>query len=171
MKIIKNTSKYDTKKLRQLFCFIHFLIAKKEGRLKHWKHLQIAIRNSSRRNSGCAYIGQVFGSGHDMFLSLHWNWRLDDVSNLFAHELMHSYGYQHKNMLNVHTPLVKEQHKKIKDKFGNVDFTKIEKPKVKVDYVSIRKTKAEKNLAKWLSKYSFAKNKVKKYQRQVKYYN
>ncbi len=30
MKIIKNTSKYDTKKLRQLFCFIHFLIAKKE---------------------------------------------------------------------------------------------------------------------------------------------
>ena len=62
MKIIKNTSKYDTKKLRQLFCFIHFLIAKKEGRLKHWKHLKIAIRNSSRRNSGCAYIGQVFGS-------------------------------------------------------------------------------------------------------------
>jgi hypothetical protein len=171
MKIIKNTSKYDTKKLRQLFCFIHFLIAKKEGRLKHWKHLKIQIRNSGRRNSGCAYIGQVWGASRDMFLSLHHNFRLDDVSDLFAHELMHSYGFHHRDMLNVYTPLVKEQHQKIKDKFGNVDFTKIEKPKVKVDYIVIRKTKAEKNLAKWLSKYSFAKNKVKKYQRQVKYYN
>ena len=130
MKIIKNTSKYDTKKLRQLFCFIHFLIAKKEGRLKHWKHLKIAIRYSSRRNSGCAYIGQVWGASHDMFLSLHYNWRLDDVSDLFAHELMHSYGFNHCDMLNTDTPLVKEQHQKIKDKFGNVDFTKIEKPKV-----------------------------------------
>ena len=43
MKIIKNTSKFDSKKLRSLFCFVHTLIAKdlRIGRLKHWDTLKI----------------------------------------------------------------------------------------------------------------------------------
>ena len=171
MKIIKNTSYYDSKKLQQLFCFIHSLIAKTEGRLKQWKTLQVQIRNSTGRCSGRAYVGQVYGEGWDMFLSLNKNRDLKTISDLFAHELMHSYGYHHKDMLCVSTPLVKDHHQKIQDKFGNVNFTKIDKPKVKIDYVSLRKTRAEQNLTRWLSKYNFAKNKVKKYQRQVKYYH
>ena len=171
MKIIKNTSCCDSKKLQQLFCFIHSLIVKTEGRLKQWKRLKVQIRNTTKRDSGCAYVGEVWGEGWDMFLSLNKDRNLKSISDLFAHELMHSYGYRHKDMLCVETPLVKEQHQKIQDKFGNVNFTKIVKPKVKIDYVSLRKTRAEQNLTKWLSKYNFAKNKVKKYQRQVKYYN
>ena len=171
MKIIKNTSCYDSKKLQQLFCFIHSLIAKKEGRLKQWKTLKVQIRNTNWGCTGRAYIGQVWGEGWDMFLSLNKDRDLKTISDLFAHELMHSYGYRHKDMICVTTPLVKDQHQKIQDKFGNVNFTKIDKPKVKIDYVSLRKIRAEQKLTKWLSKYNFAKNKVKKYQRQVKYYN
>ncbi len=170
MKIIKNTSKFDTKKLRSLFSFIHNLIAKKEGRLPQWKSLKIQIRQKSYGSSGRAYIGKVYGYGWDMFLSLDFKDELKRLSNLFSHELMHSYGFTHKNMLRYY-PLTEQQHQKIKDKFGNVDFSKIEKPKVKIDYIALRKERAEINLSVWESKFNFAKNKVKKYKKQVKYYN
>jgi len=170
MKIIKNTSCYDSKKLQQLFCFIHSLIAKTEGRLKHWKTLKVQIRNTNLKCSGRAYIGQVWGDGWDMFLSLNKEHDLKRISDLFSHELMHSYGFRHKDMLS-HYPLTEEQHNKINNRFKDIDLLKQIKSKVVIDYVSLRKNKAEKKLAKWLSKYKFAKNKVKKYQRQVKYYN
>ena len=170
MKIIKNTSCYDSRKLQQLFCFIHSLIAKKEGRLKQWKTLKVQIRNTNWRCSGRAYIGQVWGKGWDMFLSLNKEHDLKRISDLFSHELMHSYGFRHKDMLS-HYPLTEEQHNKIHKRFKNIDLLKQIKSKVVIDYVSLRKTRAEQNLTRWLSKYNFAENKVKKYQRQVKYYN
>lgn len=170
MKIIKNTSCYDSKKLQQLFCFIHTLIAEKEGRLKHWKTLQVEIKKTSWGYTGWAYIGRVYFQKPDMLLRLSNSQDLEALSNLFAHELMHSFGYKHKDMLNKHTPLTKEQHEKIQNRFKNFNFLK-EIKENKIDYVSLRKQKAENNLSKWISKLNFAKNKVKKYQRQVNYYN
>ncbi len=57
MKIIKNTSLYDTKKLKGLFCFIHNLIAKDEGRLPRWSILKIKIKKSKSYASGWAFLG------------------------------------------------------------------------------------------------------------------
>tara|TARA_Y100000296_G_C5054238_1_gene196432 strand:- start:116 stop:649 length:534 start_codon:yes stop_codon:yes gene_type:complete len=169
MKIIKNTSKFDTKKLRSLFSYVHNLIAKTEGRLPQWNGLQVQVRQKSYGTSGQAYVGKVYGSGWDMFLSISEKVILKDIVNLFSHELMHSYGFHHRNMLK-HYPLTEQQHQKIKDKFGNVDLNKVEKPKAKIDYVALRKERAEVNLSIWESKFNFAKNKVKKYKRQVVYY-
>ena len=99
MKIIKNTSKFDTKKLRSLFSYVHNLIAKTEGRLPQWNGLQVQVRQKSYGTSGQAYVGKVYGSGWDMFLSISEKVILKDIVNLFSHELMHSYGFHHRNML------------------------------------------------------------------------
>ena len=55
-------------------------------------------------------------------------------------------------------------------KFDEVNFQRIEKPKVKINKIALRKERAESNLRNWEKKLGFAKNKVKKYQAKVKYY-
>lgn len=99
MRIIKNTSVYQTKKLKKLFGLVHYLIALREGRLPQWKQLRVVVRNG--RNSGRAFYPMWIGNNHtgwDMFLSLnsspHINY-LSRIAQLFAHELMHNYGYKH----------------------------------------------------------------------------
>ena len=62
MKIIKNTTNLDNKKLQSLFCFIHRLIAKHEGKLRHWKRLRVRIENRTFGYSGRAYLGKVYYS-------------------------------------------------------------------------------------------------------------
>ena len=172
MKIIKNTTNLDNKKLQSLCSFIHKLIAKKEGRLKQWKRLKIQIVNKAYGYSGLAYMGEVFGSGADMTLRVSQNTKenmTSKFSQLFAHELMHSYGYDHKGFRR--DPLDEVQITQIKLKFGSQSFLRIEKLKVKTDYIALRKERAEVNLSVWESKLNFAKNKVKKYKNKVKYYN
>jgi len=97
MKIIKNTSLYDTKKLQSLFCLVHSQLAKYEGRLPHWKSLKIQVMDKvlGRHASGCAYVGQVNNNRPDMWLSLNRETTVERISQLFGHELMHSYGYKH----------------------------------------------------------------------------
>ena len=103
MKIIKNTTNLDNKKLQSLFCFIHRLIAKHEGKLRHWKSLRVRIENRSFGYSGRAYLGKVYYSSRvpkdkqwDILLRVSEGTKKDmmgEFSQLFAHELMHSYGY------------------------------------------------------------------------------
>ena len=103
MKIIKNTSLYDTKKLKGLFCHVHSQLSKYEGRLPHWKSLKIQVMDKvqGRHASGCAYVGNVerqrkrFHKLPDMWLSLNKETSLERIAQLFGHELMHSYGYKH----------------------------------------------------------------------------
>lgn len=96
MRIIKNTSGYDTAKLKSLFCEVHSLVAKREGRLPHWRDLKVAVRRKSYGYSGRAYLGKVYGEGWDLFLSINDEMNISSLSQLFAHELYHSYGYEHK---------------------------------------------------------------------------
>ena len=171
MKIIKNTTNLDNKKLQSLCSFIHKLIAKKEGRLKHWWSLKVEVENKSYGYSGRAYIGRVYGPGRDMILRVSQDTKenmTSKFSQLFAHELMHSYGYDHKGFRR--DPLDEVQITQIKLKFGSQSFLRIEKLKVKTDYIALRKERAEVNLSVWESKFNFAKNKVKKYKKQVAYY-
>ena len=182
MRIIKNTTNLDARKLRSLFSFVHNLIAKDEGRLKHWKELKVQIDNRSYNYSGKAYVGQVYGHGWDILLNYSINKKqieIANISQLFAHELMHSFGYQDtKKQAGIPTqglvfkrqPLTEQQIESIKKKFDGIDFNREEKPKVKINHVALRKEKTERNLANWERKLSFAKNKVKKYRQKVSYY-
>lgn len=98
MKIIKNTSKFDSKKLKPLFTLIHNLVAIREGRLPHWNRLKVQIANKAEGYSGRAYVGEVYTTADewDVYLSVSENITLEKLSYLFAHELYHSYGYGHK---------------------------------------------------------------------------
>ena len=122
MKIIKNTSLYDTKKLKSLFCFIHNLLAKDEGRLPQWATLTIEMmkHKHSKGYSGWAYLGKVYGDGADMRLRLGKDLSLNGLAQLFAHELMHSYGYMHDQFQT--DPLQQDQLDKIKAKFNKDDL-------------------------------------------------
>ena len=182
MKIIKNTSKFDSKKLRSLFCFVHTLIAKdlRIGRLKHWDTLKIEIRHKSHGFSGRAYLGKVYGNGWDMFLSLSCYSRnldeylidkeyyLKETSQLFAHELMHSYGWKHHQFASY--PLTKKELDKIQEKFGDVNFLKEKKSKPKVDYVQVRFDRVSNNIKQWEIKKKRAENALKKLYKKQKYY-
>jgi len=122
MKIIKNTSLYDTKKLQSLFCLIHSQLAKYEGRLPQWKSLKIQVMDKvkGRHASGCAYRGKVYGNQPDMWLSLNKETSLEVIAQLFAHELMHSYGYNHSQYRT--DPLEPHHIDEIKRKFDKNDL-------------------------------------------------
>lgn len=176
MKIIKNTSAFDTKKLNSLFTLVHNQIAKYEGRLKHWNKLKVIVRQKSQGYSGRAYVGQVWYSSStpkdqqwDVFLSVSKDVDMYDLSQLFAHELYHSYGFgSHKSFS--HHPLNQKQLDVINSKFNINDLLRVEKPKVKIDYVSARFAKAKLKLAEWEKKQKRINNLVKKYKKQVAYY-
>jgi len=122
MKIIKNTSLYETKKLQSLFCLIHSQLAKYEGRLPQWKSLKIQVMDKvkGRHASGCAYRGKVYGNQPDMWLSLNKETSLEVIAQLFAHELMHSYGYNHSQYRT--DPLEPHHIDEIKRKFDKNDL-------------------------------------------------
>ena len=176
MKIIKNTSAFDTKKLRSLFSLVHNQVAKYEGKLKHWNKLKVIVRQKSQGYSGRAYVGQVWYSSStpkdqqwDVFLSVSKDVDMFDLSQLFAHELYHSYGFgSHKSFS--HHPLNDKQLNVINSKFKITDLFRVEKPKVKIDYVTLRFQKAKSKLAEWERKQKRINNLVKKYKKQVAYY-
>lgn len=119
MKIIKNTSVYETKKLNTLFCFIHNLIAKHERRLRRWSMLKIHVKKHSRSYSGCANLGVPYFFNENiphMTLRMHKDLSLNEIAQLFAHELMHSYGYDH-HQFNT-DPLTNDELNKIANKFN-----------------------------------------------------
>lgn len=182
MKIISNATNLDNKKLQSLFSAVHNRLAKYEGRLGHWKTLKVAIDSRAYGYSGLAYVGrgQIF-KHHDWDIELKCSkgLSLESLAQLFAHELMHSYGYRDtKQSAGIRTkgrvfnrkPLLEKDMDFINQKFGELDFQRIEKPKVKIDKVALRKERAKSNLANWEKKLGFAKNKVKKYQAKVRYY-
>ena len=168
MKIIKNTSAYDSKKLQSLFSLIHNQISKNEGRLKWWKDLKVQIRAKSYGYSGRAYVGKVYGESWDMFLSVSSTLNIEQISQLFAHELYHSYGYHHNQFKT--QPLNEKQITCITEKFNTVDLFKIIKTNEKVDHVKLRYENAKNKLTQWESKQKRINNLVKKWRKKVAYY-
>jgi len=114
MRIIKNSSVYNTRKLNSLFCMIHNQLAKPEGRHPQWKRIRVKIHNG--RNSGRAcYPADIGWREWDMFLSL--GSGIENISQLFAHELMHNYGYRHRQFRS--DPLDQHHLDEIKQKFSS----------------------------------------------------
>ena len=94
MKIAKNTSAFDTRWLRTLFCKVHRVQAKTEGPCKVWKRLKVTVgrrgpRSAWRSTSGHAYVGT--GPIH---LSLLDTVTTRNIARVFWHEMMHVYGYR-----------------------------------------------------------------------------
>ena len=176
MKVISNTSGYDTKKLKQIFSMCYSAIKRTEGSLWRWKGLKVIIKNMQNHKkwyrkgsySGYAYFNKQYGTQPDMVLRLTPDMKISTISQLFAHELMHCYGFDHSGFR--HDPLDDVDVEKIRSKFKGVNLLSVPKPKIKIDHVALRKKTAEKNLKNWLRKLKLAENKVKKYKKKVKYY-
>ena len=115
MKIGKNTSHYDTKKLHSMFCFIHKQISKHEGKMPWWDDLNIHIRKKSASYSGRAFLNKPWSKEWGMFLSMATDINVETIAQLFAHELMHNYGYRH-HQFNTN-PLTKKEVEQVKNKF------------------------------------------------------
>jgi hypothetical protein len=95
---------------------IHNQLAKPEGRLPQWKRLKVKVRNG--RNSGVAKVfhhRSMIGGEWDMKLSL--GSGIENISQLFAHELMHNYGYEHRQFRS--DPLDQHHLDEIKQKFSS----------------------------------------------------
>ena len=175
MKIIKNTTNLDNKKLQSLFSLVHNRIAKFEGRLKHWKSLKVQIQNRAYGYSGLAYVGKVYGKSWDVLLKYSADSTIEDISQLFAHELMHAYGYRvnvkyrRTRMFN-RKPLLPKDIEIIKSKFTKESLIKEEKPKPKKDVISIRFTRMLKREKVWERKLKLATSHLKKVKREIKVY-
>ena len=94
---------------------------------------------------------------------------VERVSQVFAHELYHSYGYNHKGFRRF--PLDDKQMAIIKKRFPNMDgFIKpvVEKPKADVIVLRYKRMVANKRL--WEKKLKFSSTKYKKYTKLVKSY-
>ena len=121
MKIIKNTSHYNTKKLKSMFCFIHNQLAKHEGKLSWWSDLNIKIQHRQHCRSGRAFLKKTYRKDWDMFLSMSTEIDVEDIAQLFAHELMHNYGYKHHQFNRF--PLTKKQVTQVQTKFTLENLT------------------------------------------------
>ena len=170
MKIIKNTSDFDTVKLKSLFSTVHNLLAKAEGRLKHWIKLKVVVRNKEWGWSGRCLLGWTTwrSDDWDMFLSISKDKDTNTLAYLFAHELMHSYGYRHSQYRD--DPLTKEQHDFIRDKYKNVIMNKIKKEKPKKDLILVRFDRMLKREKVWDGKLRLATSHLKKVKREIKVY-
>jgi len=169
MKIIKNTSSFDTGKLRSLFSFIHNQIAKDEGKLSYWKNLNIQIQSKTTSTySGRAYLGKYHAKKWDMFLSIADRIDLYDLSQLFAHELMHNYGYRH-HQFN-HDPLTKQQMNEIKANFDVSEMKKVVKTKKRINKVAQRYERMLKRQKAWSKKLKLANTNLAKVEKEIRKY-
>ena len=99
-----------------MFCFIHKQISKHEGKMPWWDDLNIHIRKKSSSYSGRAYLDKPWSKEWGMFLSMATDISVEQIAQLFAHELMHNYGYRH-HQFNRH-PLTEQEVAEVKNKFS-----------------------------------------------------
>ena len=99
-----------------MFCFIHKQISKHEGKMPWWDDLNIHIRKKSSSYSGRAYLNKPWSKEWGMFLSMATDINVETIAQLFAHELMHNYGYRH-HQFNRH-PLTEKEVAEVENKFS-----------------------------------------------------
>lgn len=101
MKITKNTSGFSTRELRGLIICAHNEIKRHERRsAPNWRDLRIVVRGRDAGTyvTGCAVLGGYGGvRGGDMWMTLpRQGLTAREVVRLAYHELMHTYGYDHR---------------------------------------------------------------------------
>jgi len=103
MKIVRNTTKIESRVLRSLLCKVHAHMTKLERRkAPNWKNLRIKIGNRSKGGyRGWAYYYGKGPGGWDVHLSLPGDATERGFGWLVYHELMHTYGYRHNEYGNI----------------------------------------------------------------------
>lgn len=135
---------------------------------------------------GRAYRGSVSNCDSYADITLHFNLKcgLHEFAQLFAHELLHTYGYtdiygdddnylgdENGIILYNEEPLSEDQMNLVMEKFGDVDFTEQPKPKKpKQDIVLKRYNNFQSKFNTWNKKLKLAQTKVEKYQSEIKKY-
>jgi hypothetical protein len=163
---IENETKYATRELRTIFCRVHTLVAKYEGRLPQWKALRVhVVYTRNREHSGYAYL-----RGYYMKLCLQrGSISRYTVASLFAHELMHSYGYRHSEMAS----RGRADPVELTEFTGTTLDEQKPKPKAKPSTAELQAQRYGRVLERerrWQSKLKRAQTALRKLKRQRKYY-
>ncbi len=188
MKITKNTSGYSTRELKRIICLVHSYMRKLERRpAPRWKNLSVHVRGRDGGNvsgrafyNGCGYV-----NGWDVVLTIprrvckgsgFWTEHKGRVNNFRArrfawlvyHELMHTYGYNHKQYTDIRDC---DLAKLIPDDYVIPTAEEKAKPKATpppkwaTRYASVKKRQK-----KWAAKQKRAENALKKLATQARYY-
>lgn len=174
MRIVKNSTAYDTRFLRSIICTTHRYMQSLEGRpAPNWKALRVKIANTKRNgyHSGYAYFNGYGGHKEwDVFFGLckpdsPMTMTNHTFCSLVYHELMHTYGYEHSQYSDIpKNEILKLFPDEVPLPLAKV-ATKEKEPVWKKRYRAVlAREKA------WASKLKRAKTALKKAQYQRKYY-
>lgn len=165
MKVINDT-KYDSKLLRKIICQAHNACAKYEGPYRRWKFTKIRVRrrisSDPRNTSGHAYLEGTYScltlpapkcSTRKLF-------------DLAWHEIMHLYGYRHKQFSRYPDDKTAAEFLKDVPEF----LEEVVKEKVKVDVQDARYQNVLSSIKGWETKAKRAKTALTKLYQKKKYY-
>lgn len=177
MKITENKTHYDTRKLRTLICAVYNRLKKVEGPLRQWKTLDVEIRYNNADTQGRYYVtGQAIVKGYWLRICIPRS-RADTrrVAWTIEHELLHIYGYEHKNMGRNHPKWdgIKYQYAWAEELIG--EYIPIKTPTPKAKYTTFEKqtlmyTPLCARERRWLTKFKRAQNALAKIKKSKKYY-
>lgn len=174
MKIATNTSDIPTQFLRTVFTGVHNHLKKTEGACRAWRYLEVTVRQSQtkRNNSGRAWLRTgpmilTFSRREIVFdEKVYPILTTRGIAWIFYHELMHVYGYGHKQYNDIPK--------------GELDALIVDWPKYppkievkeksKVDHVAKRAASVDTRIKSWESKLKRATTALKKLKAQRKYY-
>lgn len=174
MKIIRNTTDYETRDLRRVICRVHQHMTKLEGKpAPNWKRLRIAVGKSKRgpgSHSGYAYYGGANVGGNDnwaVFLGLpHKYCREHELGYIAYHELMHTYRYGHGQYNDI-------PERELEMLFPDNDILKHKQPPTPVEKPDKVRQRYDRMLARrktWQTKLTRAENALSKVEREIAVY-
>lgn len=168
MKITRNTTPFETRDVRRVICKVHAIMTKLEARpAPNWKHLRIALRGTTNTYvRGYAYYHGRGAYAWDVHLTLPAGIREQRLAWLVYHELMHTYGYKHKQYTDARDHELAAWFPEDRAIRLAADV----KPKAKASVQEIRHQRVVVKLAAWQTKQKRAANAIKKLKSQLRYY-
>ena len=170
MKITKNTSVYSTRELKTIICHVHrYMMTLEKRQAPRWKDLAIHVRGRSRKYvtarafyNGCGYVDgwDVIFTIPNSELPVHW------FASLVYHELMHTYGYKHKQFTDI-------SGRELAKLYPENYILQPAAPKQKAAASPIWQKRYKAALAsekRWLTKHKRAETALKKVRKKVRYY-
>jgi len=170
MKITKNTSVYSTRDLKAIICRVHrYLMTLEKRKAPHWKGLEIHVRGRSRKYvtgraflDGCGYVDSwdVIFTIPNSELPVRW------FASLVYHELMHTYGYLHKQF----TDISSKELTKLYPENYILQAAPPKKKKATSPLWQKRYKAAQASEKRWMTKHKRAETALKKIRKKVRYY-
>lgn len=172
-----NETQYDTRVLRSIFIAVYRLMAKAEGRASWWSRLRVTVKyaHSDARCFGWAYLHggpmRVMVGRPGQRVKSYLVGAPDRITGPYptaayadtvAHELMHSWGYRHRQFKDGAWAL-NPSWNALLARFPATLPMKAVKPRPTVDLRQVRYQRVLNAEARWLSKLKRAQTMVRKY--------